>query len=334
MRRRLWSEFLPASELADPATIALLTRYGVEPIIAVPPDAQTAELAAGLGALARGNVPFGLWPLMSDEDGYWPSETTATAFSRRVDDVLAFATQARATPRTIAVDLEPPLGVTRELLEGALLSRVGIITRELPRMYRSHRRRDRETAVAELAGLAQRLRANNIETLAAAIPPVILDLASGATFWQALFRTPATKPGWSVLSPMLYTSMIATGVPGGAASARAILFESARAFARSTPAPRASVSIGLVAPGKLGDEPHYDSPAELAADVALARAAGVDDLALFSLEGVLHRGSPEQWLDPFTRTEPSNDVQMNPAAGFAMRAALTSARIAGLAAKK
>ncbi|MCK6550309.1 hypothetical protein L6R52_31020, partial [Myxococcota bacterium] len=66
----------------------------------------------------------------------------------------------------------------------------------------------------------------------------------------------------------------------------------------------ASVSVGLAGPGKLGDEPVLPSPDALALDVAAARAAGVDDLALFSLEGVLGRASPEAWLEAFVATPP------------------------------
>ena len=46
-------------------------------------------------------------------------------------------------------------------------------------------------------------------------------------------------------------------------------------------------------------------PEQLALDVAGMRAAGVKDLSLFSLEGVLSRDSPEAWLKAFTELRPS-----------------------------
>ncbi|MFK5151303.1 hypothetical protein ACI4CU_28550, partial [Klebsiella pneumoniae] len=52
---------------------------------------------------------------------------------------------------------------------------------------------------------------------------------------------------------------------------------------------RASVSLGCVGTGALGDEPIYRSPDELADDVAIAAEAGATDLALFDLGGVLAR---------------------------------------------
>ena len=61
-----------------------------------------------------------------------------------------------------------------------------------------------------------------------------------------------------------------------------------------------SVSLGVVGPGKLGDEAALSSPAALAADTAIVTAAGSDDLALYALDGTLSRAEPEAWLAAFT----------------------------------
>ena len=52
--------------------------------------------------------------------------------------------------------------------------------------------------------------------------------------------------------------------------------------------------------GALGDEPRYRDPSELAVDVAVARAGGVETLNLFDLGGVLRRGPAEAWLEALT----------------------------------
>ncbi len=105
---------------------------------------------------------------------------------------------------------------------------------------------------------------------------------------------------------MLYTSIL-EGWSRGAlrrADARALLGVACREAA-SRLGERAGASIGAVGPGAFGNEPTYRGVAELADDVAVARAAGVDDLALFDLGGVILRGPPEPWLDAFVATGPS-----------------------------
>jgi hypothetical protein len=85
---------------------------------------------------------------------------------------------------------------------------------------------------------------------------------------------------------------------------RSLLWRTARASVDRFGA-RASVSLGAVAPGALGDEVPYASPDELADDVAIVRAAGIEDVALFDLGGVVRRGPMDAWLDALVDTPPA-----------------------------
>ncbi len=302
-RRRVWSEFLAPEELAAGATLRLLRRFQLEPLIALPPSAETPPMADALLRLTGAGVPFGIWPLLSDTDGYWPSEENAQAFESRMQGALRFVDQARAIPRTVAIDLEPPLAVTRRLMHGALARRGLFLIRGFAELALRDGARHRSIEI--LTRVARDLRVRGLETIAAVLPPVVLDLFARDDLWQGVFRTPVSAPGWSVVSPMMYTTLLRRMVPlSSESSARALLFETGRMLVQSVGPARASLSVGLVTTGKLGDEPAFASPAELVLDVAAARAAGVDDLALFSLEGVLHRGAPESWLSPFDSASP------------------------------
>jgi hypothetical protein len=52
-----------------------------------------------------------------------------------------------------------------------------------------------------------------------------------------------------------------------------------------------------VGTGAFGDEPSYRSVDELRRDVAIATAAGITDLSLFDLGGILRRGPAAAWLE-------------------------------------
>jgi hypothetical protein len=67
---------------------------------------------------------------------------------------------------------------------------------------------------------------------------------------------------------------------------------------------RAGAFVGVVGKGKLGDEPSYQDPVELARDASAARAAGVGEVSLFCLEGVLDSPEPEGWLRALTDAAP------------------------------
>jgi hypothetical protein len=290
--RRIWCEALPAGELGAPATQRLLLQRRIQPLIALPPAAETAAMAASLRALSSAGVAVGLWPLLTDQEGYWAGINNAQAYRRRVRAAIDFAEHSGARVATLAIDLEPPLALTRQFLDhGRAAAALLASAREgaSPKAWQ-RRARARHTFQAIRRDLAER----GIETFAAVIPPLILDLGKrrGRPL-QAMFGAPIEPPCWDRICPMLYGSMIAKLVR---APLEPLLYGLARSLVKAVGSARAAAAVGLVGPGKLGDEAAHQSPAELAADVAAIRAAGIEDLALFSLEAVLARPEPEAWL--------------------------------------
>lgn len=324
MRRRVYVEHLPPEELARPATVQLCTHYALEPIVALPPSRETPAMSAAFAALARAGLRIGVWPLLEDGEGYWPSSHNAEAFERRVDAALEFVKKSGAAVHTVAIDLEPPLEELRGLLEGTSRARLD---------YVRARRRRGLTGVDVFRRIAARLADDAIETIAAAIPLVVID--PGGRFWDHVLATPVADVPWAVVSPMMYTT-IARDVLSrrSEATVRALLFAASVRLARAVGS-RASVSVGLVGQGKLGTERTYGAPHELALDVGAVRAAGIDDLALFALEGVLDRGPPEVWLEAFVRAGPERpDFVRRAWASGVLHAARVVTAVGGLATEK
>lgn len=302
--RRVFAERLAPAQLGAESTLALLDRFGLQTLVAVPPGTETGALAEALARLSSRGAGVGVWPLLSDAQGYWPSDENAEAFVRRVQDVLTFAAAAGATVRTVVVDLEPPLAVMHKLMGAGAEGHVGAVFERVKLACRTEERRGRRSAARVFAEMQASLHGRGIETFATVIPPVVLDHPRGPGLWQAVFQTQVNRPGWSKICPMLYTSVMAELLPAqGIESARALAHVmAARLLAHA--GRRSASALGLTGTGKLEGEPVLPDPAALADDVAAVRAAGVEDLALFSLEGVLAREHPEAWLEAFTRTEP------------------------------
>jgi hypothetical protein len=145
--------------------------------------------------------------------------------------------------------------------------------------------------------------------------------------WQRLLGTPVDGIPWGAVHAMAYTSLLEGYVPGlDRATARSLLGAAGRALGARYGS-RAALSLGVVAPGALGDERPYRDVAELADDVAVARASGVDDLALFDLRGALARPPLEAWLDALVETAPAPaPPPPTPAARLVALAALAVAR--------
>jgi hypothetical protein len=287
MRRRIWCETVTAAELALPATIALLARFEVQPIVAVWPwSVDEARLA--LARFSDAGLSPALWPMLADADGRWVHAGNATAF-------CAFAERlaGEVGPREIVFDTEPPIAALRTTIADRALA-----ARMLPRAA------DRAAFVDardRIAAMVSELRGCGVVASAAFAAPVLFERPGGAPAWQARLGTPVDGIAYDHVSPMLYASMIEGWSRGVLAreDARAFLAWCCRVTAMRFGA-SAGASLGAVGTGAFGDEPTYRSPGELADDVAIARTAGVDDLALFDFGGVLRRPPAEAWLEAFT----------------------------------
>jgi hypothetical protein len=191
-----------------------------------------------------------------------------------------------------------------------------------------------EPAAREIAAAASRLEALGVAVVAAVAPPVLLDGHAGRAC-ERLLGTPVSDPAphWARVSAMLYSSILEGWSRGfvDRAAARALVGWGCAATRARFGAERAGACLGAVGVGALGDEPVYRSPDELADDVAIARACGVDDLALFELAGVLAKArtegpaAPERWLAAFVETPAGAAPPPLPRAARAALAGLTIA---------
>ena len=290
---RVCVEFLPPQELALPSVVRLLERFGVAPLLALPPHRDDLAGLLALAPFTRAGLGAGIWPLLDDRDGYWPSEGNAARFAERTLGLLDLAARHRLTVPWIAVDLEPRLDELTRARRGPVGSLVAASLAHLDR-------RRFAVATAAYARLHKRIVAAGSRALAIAYPLVAADFATGAETMQDLCEAPL-RCGWDRVAIMTYGSLIAGYSRGllSVADAQHYGYRASRALAAAL-GRRAGAFVGVVGHGKLGDETAYQHPDELAQEAAAARAAGVGEIALYGLEGVLGSRDPESWLAALT----------------------------------
>ena len=286
-RRRIYAERVPLGELSAHPALGELGRRGVELLAAVRPgeEARAGELVRR--ARARG-VRGGLWPMLEDAAGRWLHAESAAR-------LLPWAArlEEEAAPDLLVLDLEPPIAAVKRLVAGdplgAWRARVG--RPPFP--------------------LAAWVRARRVEIYAAVVPPTVLPGAAGRG-WRRLLGTP--EAGFDRVSPMAYASLL-EGYGRGLlrrADALALVHAIARDAARL--GARAALSLGATGLGALGDERAWRDPGELEEEVDAARAAGVEDLALFELAGALERPPLGAWLDALCADRPPRRPPSTPRA--------------------
>jgi len=265
------------------AAVELLAARALMPLVAVRPWDLGAlpEVVERCRALA---VPLGVWPMLDDAEGRWANTDDMSRFCGFAREVHAIAPGAE-----LVVDLEPPIA---ELRRAVTLGPLPFAREALGRARRLAEAR------AELGALVESVRRTGGRTSAAVMPSVLFDRPA-LPWTQALLGTPLDGVAFDHVSVMLYPSMLEGWSRGvlDRARTRGAFARLCRA-ARQRFGARAGVSVGAVGIGALGDEPVYRGPRELLEDVATAEAAGVTELSLFDLGGVLRRGGTP-WLDAF-----------------------------------
>lgn len=292
--RRIYSELLPYDDVMAKETVRLLDRYRLSLVLAVRPW-DVAQLPRVAGVMRDAGVPLGLWPMVDDAHGRWASARNTEPFAHLVHDALDVLPGDLA-PAEVLLDLEPPFEDARALSHGG---------RGLARIARAAAasvvaRSRFDVARASLAALARDVHARGVATSCAVWPLVALD-APRAPAFQRLLGTPVDRLGLGRVSVMLYTTIFegwSRGLVDRSRAARLLARLAKRTQARWGSS--AGVSLGCVGIGALGDEPVYRSAAELAEDVAIVQRAGIHDLSLFDLGGVLARGPAEPWLAAFS----------------------------------
>lgn len=276
----MWCETLSFDEVVAPAVATLLARYRVDLLLAVRPW-QLDDVGAVVARLRDAGVFVGVWPMLADADGRWASVQSCARFVAFADAVLARAPGADE----LILDLEPPL----RRMTGWKTGRPTFRQTPSPRAY----------AAARAAYVAAVTRWRAERRVTSALVPVLV--AERGQWMQRVLGTPATDLPVDRHSVMAYTSLF-EGWSRGLVTRRraeALLGVCAR-LARRRFGDQAALSLGTIGTGAFGDEPCYRDVAELRRDVEVAVAAGVDELSLFDLGGMLRRGPAEAWLDALT----------------------------------
>ena len=226
---------------------------------------ESNDALAVVAACRNAGVIVGLWPMLEARRGRWANELTAHALAPFAEGLFERLDRKGLLPDELAIDLEPPF----ELLATPSI-------RSLARFLAGNR----ERGTARLVAWRVHAQALGVRVIAAALPTVLAD--GPRRFWQRILATPVEALGADHVTAMMYSSLI-EGYARGRLD---------RNDARSLVGHAAALAAARPGFG-------------LADDVAIARAAGTDDLALFSLCGALRRPPIEPWLDAFVHTEPS-----------------------------
>lgn len=303
MKLRVWAEYLPLDVAVREDVISLLKKYDVNLAIATPYGCLNNEWANFLKLYQDNGCEVALWLLLPDDLGYWPSERNADEFSKYLDEVFKFAKLHNLKIPWIAVDLEMPIYQGERVLRAKTLPKK---IKELIKIRKENKDLKRfQIATRKYSEIQDKINNFGAKTLVAAHHFVLDDLAVGGLRLQDIMETPVSVVKWDVVSFMIYNSMN-VGYSKGLISfsdAQYILYRYAK-DAKKYFGESASISLGVTYVGKLGDEPYYEEPHKMIPDIEATKAAKINDIAIYNLEGILRAKNPADWFEVVLNTPP------------------------------
>jgi len=268
-------------------------------------DIGDQDLLNLLLAAQEQGVEVRCWIVLSRENGYWANEKNAEAFAAVALDYADWFLAESVDIRWIGVDMEIDINTRDylvELLEQGKFVEAGMLLLEQidPQSF--------EQAAAIYRQMVQNLSQLGFKTMVVTYPQILDDLLDDDNTIQDIMNMPVSMVEWDEVSTMVYTTHFEqyTGMEYGPW----VVYD----YARSTVerfGDRASIGLGVVR--------NAENPDRLAADVAAAKAAGIDKIQIYSYREVLAKPDPEQWHQTFY-VEP--EVPQEDQAGKLLRAVI------------
>jgi hypothetical protein len=283
----VWSEFLPPQEVSG--QLPALARFEADLYLAVQPNALGGDLLTLLREAEAQGVGVRLWPQLP-ELGIWVNETNAVEFGVFAFELLEWAAANDVSVEWIIFDLEPSFEYAEQLRgtfgEEGLAAGLDLLA--------GHRApEDFEAARRVIAEIVEQLHSVDVQAMAVTLPWTIDDLADSDADLQDIFDTPLAGIVWDKVSVMAYRPWFSNLL--GASLSPGFVGSYARSVAARF-ADHGQVAIGNISsPGLLLPQ-GYSDPFDVTLDVSAARSAGVTDISLYSLDGMVLAGGAERWL--------------------------------------
>ncbi|MEM2637384.1 MAG: hypothetical protein QXL15_03430, partial [Candidatus Korarchaeota archaeon] len=288
---RFWAEYLKPEELVSEKAVDILTRYKAQILIALRFEEYKKWTKAFKTAYDKG-VDIGIWPLLPDEKGYWVNERNVDDFRELLSVLLKWAEENGFAFSWVAADMEMPY------YQGQRLSKASIL--HMPSVFfgilKENINRTRFVeATRKLNSLVEWLHSKDIRVIAPAVH-ILLDVPE-PNIVEDFLEAPTLGVDWDLVSFMNYVSMDAGFIPFVSEKAARYALYLRAIKAKKILGKKAGFSVGVTYIGKLGNEPFYKYPEQLAADISACRAAGIQDITIYNFEGIVRRKNRHEWME-------------------------------------
>lgn len=302
MKVRIWSEFLRPEDVCRDNIIGIFKKYEVFLNYKLEYMDFSEELFNMISTYNENSIPVSLWATLSDDMGYWINEDNVDKFGDYVHKTVDILEKRGLGLYGFCIDMEPPYNLVMKLYYPKNIFDKFIFYTTLA--TKNLNRKKYDYAVKKFNDIAGFMKAKGLESYVPVTREIYYDIKYGTDFIQNALQTPAFEVSWDRYNLMYYATMMRKSIKNYDSQDVDYLIYRQVKFMKEKYGDRISISAGLTNTGKLGNEPCYGNIGDFIHDIGILKGAGVEDITIFSLDGMLDPVKLESFIKGVYDAEP------------------------------
>ncbi len=280
------SEFLPYSKLIEPVVINLLKNQHFGLCLCIRENLLNEELDRLCRLYTKAGIPLIFWPLLPEQEGLYLNKYSITEYYQYLDTVFDWLESRGHHIFGLLVDVEPDYQKPKPG-SSPIIDNIWNSIRDMDEA-------DFKEAITGFRQIIAKIRKHGCQAIGAALPFVCNDKLEHSEVWQDYWGGPVAMVEWDVLVFMLFGSwFVQMGLSWP--NAHYLIYDYTEAIRKFWPN-KAVVALGVTTPGTGAEKDLYQSPAQLSEGVSAVKAAGISNIAIYDLKGILDSPNPAAWL--------------------------------------
>lgn len=272
-------------------------------------DIGSDELKEVLNDAKEKGIKIILWPLLQTEQGPWANEHNYEIFGELVGKTIDWLEKEQIQPEYIVINMENGIAqmdsIKNCLKDKDYTSMIKILLNNL-----DHERFNK--GVEGYKRIVDEIHEKGFKVMITTYPFMVDDFQDEDPDIQDLANVPISGIDWDAFTFTPYRTAYSDDL--GVTFTPYIVYEYGKA-AKDLFQEKARLALGIIGGGEHG--PGYKSPEDLGKDVSAAKAAGIEEIDLFHLRGMIREGSVGNWINADVKAEiPAFDIKVAAARAF------------------
>ncbi len=272
-------------------------------------DIGSDELKGLLIDAQQRGIKVLIWPLLRVEQGPWACENNYKIFGELIDTLIDWMGKVPVTPEYIVINMENSIA-QMDTIKPHLTHKE---YRAIIRILQNNRDRSKfNEAVEGYKKIVNGIHKKGFKVMITTYPFIIDDFHDDDPDIQDIANVPVSGIDWDAYTFTPYRTAYSGDL--GVTFTPYMVYEYGKAAGKRF-REKARLALGIIGPNEHG--PGYSSPEDLAKDIAAAKAAGIEEIDLFHLRGMISEGAIENWINADVKAaKPAYDIKVFAARTF------------------